>query len=126
MEILPDVPPPPAHLSPSSAQLWRSTVERFILEPHHLVLLKVLCEGLDRYETARQQLQCEGLTVAGREGGIRPHPAAAIARDTALLIARMVRELDLDISAPSSDHVAPPPILSNSNRSAHARKRARA
>jgi phage terminase small subunit len=120
MEILPDVPPPPAHLSATSAELWQSTVARFILEPHHLVLLKVLCEAIDRYEAAREQLQREGLTIGGRQGA-KPNPCCAIVRDTALLIARTTRELDLDLSAPTSDRIAPPSLLSN-RRGRNARK----
>jgi P27 family predicted phage terminase small subunit len=82
MKLVANVPPqPPSHLSPSARQWWRATVDRNELEEHHLRLLQLVCEAWDRAQTAREQLQREGLTVAGREGGIRPHPAVAIERD---------------------------------------------
>jgi phage terminase small subunit len=51
-----DLPSPPAHLSPSARQWWQSTVERFVLEEHHLRLLQLACEAWDRSQAARAQL----------------------------------------------------------------------
>src|SRR5215831_1085810 len=121
MKLVASVPPqPPAHLSRSARQWWETTCERFELEPHHLRLLQLLCEAWDRAQTAREQLDREGLTVAGREGGIRPHPAVAIERDSRLAVARILRELDLDVGPPPSQRYGPPPLLSNSRGRRHA------
>jgi P27 family predicted phage terminase small subunit len=124
MEIIADPPPqPPSHLSPSARQWWEMTVEAYVLQEHHLRLLQLACEAWDEAQKARAQLQDEGLTVSGREGGIRPHPCGAIERDARLAVARLVRELDLDVEPPLSERVGPPTILSNRGR--HARKASR-
>jgi phage terminase small subunit len=107
-------------LSASAQQWWRTTLEHYELEEHHLRLLWLLCEAWDRAQTAREQLDREGLMVAGREGGIRPHPAVAIERDARLAGARLVRELDLDVGPPPSQRIGPPPLLSNSRGGRHA------
>ena len=88
----------------------------FQLEPHHLKLLQLCCESWDRSQMAREELQREGLTVPGREGGIRPHPAVAIERDARLAVARLVRELDFDVGPPPSQRYGPPPLLRNRGR----------
>jgi P27 family predicted phage terminase small subunit len=112
--------PPPAHLSPSAQDWWRSCVDRYVLEEHHLRLLRLCCEAWDRAQEAREQLRREGLTVPTRDGGLRSHPCVAIERDARLAVARLVRELDLDVEPPASDRIGPPPIFSNRGR--HARK----
>jgi P27 family predicted phage terminase small subunit len=114
MKIAADpLPQPPPHLSESSRQWWLSTVETYILQEHHLLLLQLCCEAWDRAQMARAQLQEEGLTVQGAEGGIRPHPCVAIERDARLAVARLVRELDLDTEPPVSERVGPPALFSN-------------
>jgi len=123
MPSLTDSPPSPSHLSPSAAEWWRTTVEAYVLHEHHLRLLQLACEAWDRAQEARAQLEDEGLTVTGTEGGIRPHPCVAIERDARLAVARLVRELDLDAEPPAPDRIGPPAIFSNRGR--HARKASR-
>jgi phage terminase small subunit len=113
------LPQPPAHLSPSATQWWASTVERFVLEEHHLRLLQLALEAWDRAQAARELLDKEGLTVVGSQGP-KPHPAVAIERDSRLAVARLLRELDLDVEPPRGERVGPPSIFSNRGR--HARK----
>jgi P27 family predicted phage terminase small subunit len=110
--------PAPAHLSPSAQQWWQTTVEAYVLEEHHLRLLQLCCEAWDRAQAARAQLDREGLTVLGREGGIRPHPCIAVERDSRLAVARLVRELDLDVEPPASERNGPPALFSNRGRHA--------
>ena len=118
-----DLREPPPHLSPSAAQLWQSTVETYVLQEHHLRLLQLLCESWDEAQAARARLADEGMTVEGREGGIRPHPCVAIERDARMAVTRLVRELDLDTGAPVSERMGPPAIFSN--RGQYARKTSR-
>jgi phage terminase small subunit len=113
-------PQPPDHLSPSARQWWETTVATYVLEPHHLLLLQAAAEAWDRCQAARAQIDREGLIVPGREGGLRPHPAIVIERDSRLGFARLLRELDLDVEPPASDRVGPPAIFSNRGR--YARK----
>jgi P27 family predicted phage terminase small subunit len=115
------LPPPPAHLSPSAAQWWTSVVETYVLLPHHLKLLQLAAEAWDRCQQARKEIARDGLTIETASGDIRAHPAVAIERDSRLAVARLVRELDLDVEPPASDRMAPPPLLSNS-RMRNARK----
>jgi P27 family predicted phage terminase small subunit len=88
-------PKAPAHLRADTAAWWKSVVRDYILQPHKLRLLQAACEAWDRLQQAREILARDGLTVEGREGGIRPHPAVAIERDARIGFARLVRELDL-------------------------------
>jgi P27 family predicted phage terminase small subunit len=113
-------PAPPTHLSPSARKWWQTVLERYVLEEHHLRLLQLACEAWDRGQTARVQLQEEGLTTSGRQG-VKPHPCIAIERDARLAVARLVRELDLDTGPPVSDRVGPAELLSNRRGGRHAR-----
>ena len=82
-------PSPPPHLSASARQWWQITVDRYILQEHHLRLLQLCCESWDEAQKAREQLAKDGLTVPGREGGVRPHPCVGIERDARLAVARL-------------------------------------
>jgi P27 family predicted phage terminase small subunit len=104
---------PPSHLSKSVKVWWRTVVSDYQLEPHHLRLLQAACEAWDRLQQARELLLKDGLVVEGREGGIRPHPAVAIERDSRVGFARLVRELDLDVEPPASNGRRPPALASN-------------
>jgi P27 family predicted phage terminase small subunit len=113
---------PPGHLSASAQEWWKSTVETYILQEHHLRLLQLCLEAWDRAQEAREAITRDGLMIPGREGGMRPHPAVAIERDARIAVSRLVRELDLDAEPPASDR-GPPAIFSN--RGGHARKASR-
>jgi P27 family predicted phage terminase small subunit len=104
---------PPPHLSASAREWWKSTVETYVLQEHHLRLLQLCCEAWDEAQKARDALERDGLTVPGREGGLRPHPCVAIERDARLAVARLVRELDLDVEPPKSERFGPAAIFSN-------------
>jgi P27 family predicted phage terminase small subunit len=106
-------PKAPAHLSDSTRVGWRSVVSEYQLEPHHLRLLQAAAECWDRLQQARELLARDGLVIEGREGGMRPHPAAAIERDSRIAFARLIRELDLDVEPPSSVRTSPAGLRSN-------------
>jgi P27 family predicted phage terminase small subunit len=89
-------PRPPAHLSKPQRDLWRSVVERYELELHHLRLLKLLCEALDRAEEARLSLVRDGAYVRDRFDQLKPHPALTVERDSRASAAKLARELSLD------------------------------
>jgi P27 family predicted phage terminase small subunit len=106
-------PPPPTHLSPSAKKWWKSVVAEFALEDHHLHLLKLACEALDRAEQARETIAALGTTYVDRFGAPRARPEVAIERDARIAFARLVRELDLDTEAPTAGAHRPPPLRSN-------------
>jgi P27 family predicted phage terminase small subunit len=118
MMLVANPPKPPAHLSESARKWWDTTVETYVLEEHHLRLLQLALEAWDECQRARERLNAEGLTVPGREGGLRPHPCIAIERDCRLAVGRLLRELDLDVSPPASDRAGPPNLFSNRGRRA--------
>ena len=82
------------------------------LEPHHVRLLTLAYEAYDSAQEARETLEREGKTYIDRSDQPKPRPEVAIQRDSAIGFARMLRELDLDISGPT-DRARPPSLLSN-------------
>ena len=89
-------PKPPAHLRPATRDWWKQTLRDYVLPPHKLRVLQAACECWDRLCQATETVNKEGLTVEGREGGTRAHPAVAVERDCRIAFARLVRELGLD------------------------------
>lgn len=92
----PDGPRAPRHLAAPTKKWWDSVVKDYELEPHHVRLLTLACEALDRAEQARKILAKEGPVVADRFGTPRKHPAVSIEENARIAFARLVRELDLD------------------------------
>jgi phage terminase small subunit len=86
----------PEHLSARSRELWARIVRDYDLDVHHLELLRLALEALDRCEQARQALADEGMLTTNRYGVRVAHPAVAIERDSRLAAARLFRELDLE------------------------------
>jgi len=106
------LPRAPAHLAPETRAWWREVVRDYQLDPHHLRLLQLACEAWDRCQQARAALTEHGVVYVDRFGAPRPRPEAAIERDSRLAFARLLRELDLDVSPPTPDH-RPPALRSN-------------
>ena len=91
---------PPKHLRPATQKWWRGVVESFDLEPHHIHLVTLAGEALDRGQQAREQLAVDGPYFFTRFGEPRSHPAIAVERDARIAFARLLRELDLDVEPP--------------------------
>ncbi len=89
-------PKPPQHLSRESKAFWRLIVADYVLEEHHLRLLRAACESWDRAQEARERLAADGIVVDSGRYGIRAHPAVAIEKDSRISFARLMRELDLE------------------------------
>ena len=66
------------------------------LDDHHVHLLTLAAEALDRAHEARVALKREGLTFTDRFGSPKIRPEAAVERDSRLSFARLLRELGLD------------------------------
>ena len=103
----------PKHLALPTKRWWLSVVTDWELEDHHVRLLTLAAEAWDRCAEAREIIAEKGLVFETRLGELRANPAVAVDRDSRLAFARLLRELDLDIAAPSSD-VRPPRLRSTS------------
>jgi len=101
----------PKELSKATAMWWRSVVEDFELEPHHIRLLTLAAQSWDRTQQAREAIAKHGMTYSDRFGQPRQRPEVAIERDSRIAFARLIRELDLDVAAPDDNR--PPALKSN-------------
>lgn len=96
-KLAPDqLPKSPRHLSPASRAWWIAVVQEFELAEHHVHLLTLAAEALDRGAAARRILEKEGLTFVDKHGQPRARPEALLARDAAVTYARLLKELALD------------------------------
>src|SRR3954468_9313669 len=108
-------PAPPPHLAPPTAQWWSSVMTDYQLEPHHVRLLQLAAEAWDRAQQARTVIAETGLTYQNRFGDPVLRPEVAVERDSPAAFPPLVRELDLDVEAPSEVRIGRPPGL-KSNR----------
>ncbi len=96
------VPGPPDGLSDEMASFWRSVVDGWRLDEHHLQILGHACVQWDRAAAARRAVDEAGVATVDRFGQPREHPLLKTERDAMALHARLLRELDLDAApAPS-------------------------
>lgn len=102
MSAAPSIPLAPRHLRDDTRRWWRSVVETFDLEPHHLRLLTLAAEAWDRGQQAREVIDRDGPTFTDRFGQPKARPEIAIERDSRIGYARLLRELDLDIEPPKA------------------------
>src|SRR5262245_54185332 len=91
-----DVPRPPSHLRKATRAWFAEIAARYDLLPHHIHLLTLAGEARDRGEAAREVLARHGLTYIDKRGVPKARPEAAIVKDSAIVYARMIRELRLD------------------------------
>jgi P27 family predicted phage terminase small subunit len=105
------VPKAPRHLKAATRRWWIAVASDWALEDHHLRLLTLAGEAWDRCAQARELIQREGLTVATKAGGPRLHPAVRVETDARLAFARLIRELDLDVT-PFTEPKRPPMLRS--------------
>ena len=75
-------PKPPRHLKAPTKRWWKSVVDGYALEPHHVRLLTVAVEACDRCQQSREALQEHGLTYMDRFEQPRSRPEVAIERDS--------------------------------------------
>ena len=92
-----ETPPSPDTLGPDGTALWEQISEGFELDVHHLVLLEAACSAFDTLRGAERLLLEAGSPVMqDRFGQDKAHPMVAVARDSRISLARLLRELDLD------------------------------
>lgn len=101
-----ETPQAPSHLRPETRKWWSTIVSEWALEPHHLQLLTLAAEALDRAREAREAIERDGAYFPSADGPPKKHPALSIERDAMITHARLMRELNLD-GEPAPD-VRPP------------------
>jgi phage terminase small subunit len=99
------LPKPPKYLRAATRRWWAVVVNDYELEERHLMILTMAGEFWDEHLAANEVLAKEGLTYDDRFGAPKPRPEVAIARDSRLGYARLMRELSLDIEPPAEFRV---------------------
>lgn len=94
-------PKPPSHLSAESKRWWAHVMATYDLEPHHVLLLRAAAEAWDRKQQARRAIKKHGAIYADRFGQPRARPEVQTEKDCAVIFARMLRELQLDVEPPA-------------------------
>ncbi|MFC3322141.1 P27 family phage terminase small subunit [Mesorhizobium cantuariense] len=92
---------PPAHLQPATRKWFKSVTENYALEGHHVRLLTLAAEAWDQAQIARAVLDKDGQTFNDRFGQPKERPEVAILNAARIAFARLVRELALDVDAPT-------------------------
>ncbi len=99
---------PPKYLQTATKKWWKSVTSQWVLEEHHIRILTLAAGAWDRAEQARELLAEHGLTfVDGKLNRPVARPEVAIERDSRLAFARLLRELDLDITTPAESSRPP-------------------
>jgi len=102
----------PAHLTAETGAWFCHVCGEFDLEQHHVRLLTLAAEAFDRCQQAREIIDKDGPICTTADGGLKAHPCIGIERDSRLAFARLLRELDLDATAPP-ERARPPGLHSN-------------
>jgi P27 family predicted phage terminase small subunit len=106
-----DAPKPPRHLKPQTKAWFRTIVGAYVLESHHVLLLRGACEAWDEMQAARELVRKDGMvTTTKKTGAIHAHPAVAIGQQAAIRFARLLRELNLDADPGTPNDARPPRI----------------
>lgn len=90
----------PKHLSEESRTFFRYILRTYELEVHHVKVLTLACEALDRAEGARKFLEENGTTFQDRFSQPVSRPEVKIENDARLAFLRCLKALDLDYEAP--------------------------
>jgi phage terminase small subunit len=106
------IPKPPKHLQPATRKWFADVVQAYELEEHHIRLLTLASEAWDRGVAAREAIAANGMTYNDRYGCPHPRPEIAIENTARIGFARLIRELDLDVTEPATPS-RPPALKSN-------------
>ena len=92
------LPKPPEFLKKNGKKLWRDVLKDYAIhENHALTLLSEACSCIDRITECKEQIDKDGAFFKDRWSQFKEHPAAKSERDQKTLLARLLRELCLDI-----------------------------
>lgn len=97
---------PPSCLGDESRAFWQEVCRSFFLEAHHLKILESACTCWDRIVIARDEIAANGVFIKDRYNQIKTNPAVRVEHDSKILLARLLRELQLDVEL--SEEPRPP------------------
>jgi P27 family predicted phage terminase small subunit len=106
-------PEPPSILGERGRDLWARVLVDYELAAAELAVLEAACASYDRLHEAQATLNRDGLTVLDRYDAPKAHPMTAVVRDATTLLARCLRQLDVDLD----DEMPRPGALPASRRS---------
>jgi phage terminase small subunit len=104
------IPEPPAELAEAGSQLWRTVMERYVIEDTHAEVLKLACLSADSAASMRRKIKAEGETVIGSTGQPAAHPLIACEGAAQKRIAQFLRTLGL-FDEPKREKAGRPPRL---------------
>ncbi len=96
--MMDNVKKPPKHLSTEAKKIWKTVISEYgIVDIAGIKILKTALESFDRAQSAREQIEADGLTVLDRFGILKPHPLLPIERDSRSAFLAGLKALNLDI-----------------------------
>lgn len=90
----------PKQLSKSSKKFFLKILEAYELEEHHIKLLILACESLDKIEQARNAIAKTHLFYVDRFGRPKVHPAVKIELDNKTVFIKLIKAMELGIELP--------------------------
>ena len=90
-------PETPTILGERGRDLWGRVLADYELAAAELAVLEAACASYDRLHEAQATLNRDGLTVLDRYDVPKAHPMTAVVRDATTLLARCLRQLDVDL-----------------------------
>jgi hypothetical protein len=93
-------PKPPSGLGRAGGRLWAAIHSEYdITDEPSLAILRSACECADRAESAKAEVERDGLTVSSKTGSLRPHPALAVEATFRGLVLRHLNALGVNTEA---------------------------
>ena len=97
--IKPRMPKAPASLSPAGKKVWRNVgsdlFQRGLLEPLYQPAFQLFCEACERYNTAREALETEGLIIEAPNGYEMINPYHSIMRASLDQMTKMMSDFGM-------------------------------
>lgn len=88
----------PKHLSKESKLMWRKIILDYGIEDEAgLKVLRSACEAFDRAQSAREQIDKDGLIFHDDKGKPKPHPLIPVERDSRAAFLAGLKHLNLDL-----------------------------
>ena len=89
---------PPEHLGEAECAIWKHALNEYDLTTEMAIdVLRTALEAHMRAREAREAIQRDGMTVAGRDDQLKPHPLLAVERDARAQWLAAIKALGLEL-----------------------------